>query len=293
METSSAPSTWHPLPDVHAFLDRAGGFLRSRPAPHTVPLTVTEQLRTWGAGVYGEDAPVFGVLERGGEVRAAYLRTPPYRLIVTPLTPEEAGSLVAHLVTAGHEVPGVNADSDTATAFAAAWRARTGIEPRLHERMRLYRLGELRRPEPAPRGRGRLADERDRELLARWYAEFVRDIGESGAQDPAAWADRHITERRITLWETPDGVPVSMAGVTARVAGQLRIGPVYTPAGLRGRGYAGAATAGASLAALTAGAEEVLLFADLANPTSNGLYQRVGYRPVTDFAVYDLPGAGG
>ncbi|GGX36570.1 hypothetical protein GCM10010341_67710 [Streptomyces noursei] len=39
---------------------------------------------------------------------------------------------------------------------------------------------------------------------------------------------------------------------------------------------------------LAAGAAEVLLFADLANPTSNGLYQRIGYRPVTDFAVYDF-----
>lgn len=41
-------------------------------------------------------------------------------------------------------------------------------------------------------------------------------------------------------------------------------------------------------AALAAGAAEVLLFADLANPTSNGLYQRIGYRPITDFAVYDF-----
>ncbi|MFF5339064.1 GNAT family N-acetyltransferase [Streptomyces sp. NPDC013181] len=292
METSSATATWLPLPDVHAFLDRAGDFLRSRPGLHTVPLTVTEQLRTWGDGVYGAGAPVFGVLERGGEVCAAYVRTPPHRLLVTPLTPGEAGSLVAHLVAAGHEVPGVNADGDTAAAFAEAWRARAGGEPRVQERMRLYRLGELRRPEPVPEGRARVAVERDRELLARWHAAFVRDIGGSGTQDPGTWADRHITDRRVTLWETPDGVPVSMAGLTALVAGQIRIAPVYTPAELRGRGYAGAATVEACLAARAGGAEEVLLFADLANPTSNGLYQRVGFRPVTDFAVYDLPGAG-
>lgn len=97
----------------------------------------------------------------------------------------------------------------------------------------------------------------------------------------------------ITLWETPDGVPVSMAGLTSLVAGQIRLAPVYTPAHLRGRGYAGAAAVEAGRAALAEGADEVLLFADLANPTSNGLYQRIGYRPVTDFAMYDFPARGG
>jgi predicted GNAT family acetyltransferase len=79
-----------------------------------------------------------------------------------------------------------------------------------------------------------------------------------------------------------------MAGATPLIAGQIRVAPVYTPAPLRGRGYAGAATTEVSRAALAAGADEVLLFTDLANPTSNGLYQRIGYRPVADFAVYDF-----
>jgi predicted GNAT family acetyltransferase len=79
-----------------------------------------------------------------------------------------------------------------------------------------------------------------------------------------------------------------MAGVTPMVAGQIRVAPVYTPAHLRGRGYAGAVTAEVSRAALAAGAAEVLLFTDLANPTSNALYQRIGYRAVADFAVYDF-----
>ncbi|MFG2568145.1 GNAT family N-acetyltransferase [Streptomyces sp. NPDC048567] len=284
-------STWRRLPDVHSFLARAGDFLRSRPALHTVALTVCEGLRAQGSQAYGDGAPVFGVLERDGEVRAAYFRTPPYRLIVTPLTPEEAGSLAEHLHAGGGPVPGVNADDATAAAFAEAWRVRTGAAPLLHERLRLYRLGELRWPDPAPEGRGRVAEARDRELVARWYVEFVRDIGGLGHRDPADWADTHIAERLITLWETPDGVPVSMAGMTAKVAGQIRVTAVYTPAELRGRGFAAAATAHVSRAALAEDAAEVLLVADLANPTSNGVYQRVGFRPVTDFAVYDLAGA--
>lgn len=63
---------------------------------------------------------------------------------------------------------------------------------------------------------------------------------------------------------------------------------VHTPVALRGRGYAGAVTAEVSRAALAAGARDVVLFADRANPTSNALYQRLGYRPLADWSGYDF-----
>jgi predicted GNAT family acetyltransferase len=62
----------------------------------------------------------------------------------------------------------------------------------------------------------------------------------------------------------------------------VRVGPVYTPPDVRGHGYASAATVAVSQAALEAGLREVVLYTDLANPTSNALYQRLGYHPVED-----------
>jgi predicted GNAT family acetyltransferase len=125
-----------------------------------------------------------------------------------------------------------------------------------------------------------------------WYVEFAESVGAAGAKlRPGEWADARIAYGGVTFWETLDGRPVSMAGVTANVAGQIRVALVYTPADLRGRGYAGAVTAEVSRVARAAGAEEVLLFTDLANPTSNALYQRIGYRPVEDFAGYDFRSA--
>ncbi len=79
-----------------------------------------------------------------------------------------------------------------------------------------------------------------------------------------------------------------MAGLTRPAAGQVRVGPVYTPPALRDRGYRGAVTAAVSRAALDAGATEVLLFTDLANPTSNARYQRLGYETVADRAIYSF-----
>ncbi|MEV7368837.1 GNAT family N-acetyltransferase [Streptomyces sp. NPDC007148] len=282
------PDDWHLTEDLESFLTRAGEFLHSRPALHTLPLTVTETLRTRGLDVYGAEAPAFGCLERAGEVRAAFFRTPPHRLNLTPLTPEEADALAAHWAGLDRPLPGVSADHDTATAFAEAWQRHTGATPTLHERQRLYRLGTLTPPQPLPEGRGRVAGEQDREQLMLWHNEFAVAIGGLTSTDAGSWADARIASGRITFWETPDGTPVSMAGVSPMVAGQIRVAPVYTPAHLRGRGYAGAATTEVSRAALAAGAAHVLLFADLANPTSNGLYQRLGYSAVTDFAMYDF-----
>lgn len=281
---------WHLTQDLDAFLTRAGGFLGSRPALHTVPLTVTENLRTRGLHIYGDGTPEFGVLEQDGTVRATFFRTPPHRLNLTALTAQDAEALAARLAALGRRLSGVQADRDTAAAFAEAWQRHTGATVALGQRQRLYRLGTLTVPRPIPPGRPRIAGEADRELLIRWHDEFVAAVGSGVFQDAAEWADARIEQGGVTFWETPGGTPAAMAGTTPEVAGQVRVSAVYTPSHLRGRGYAGAATAEVSRAALAAGVQEVLLFTDLANPTSNGLYQRIGYRPVADFAVYDFAG---
>jgi predicted GNAT family acetyltransferase len=79
-----------------------------------------------------------------------------------------------------------------------------------------------------------------------------------------------------------------MAGSTRQVAGVVRVAGVYTAPAHRQRGYGGAVTAVATQAALDAGASAVVLFTDLANPTSNALYQRLGYRPVADRVLLRL-----
>ncbi len=110
----------------------------------------------------------------------------------------------------------------------------------------------------------------------------VRPRGRRPAgQDHSRAAVGRLAYGGITVWEA-GGVPVSVAGRTRAVAGMVRLGPVYTPPELRGHGYASAATAVVSQAALDAGLREVVLYTDLANPTSNGLYQRLGYQPVED-----------
>ncbi|MFE9646195.1 GNAT family N-acetyltransferase [Streptomyces sp. NPDC006365] len=283
------PDDWQLTEDVDDFLAQAGDFLRSRPALHNTPLTDIEKLRARGADAHGAEAAVFGRLESGGEVRAIFYRTPRGRLGLTPLSAKWADHLAAHLAALGHSPSTVIADHETATAFAETWQKHAGAAPEPFWRTHLYRLGTLTPPQPRPEGQGRIAGGKDHEQVVRWCREFCVDVGEQPSIDlidSGFWADSRFGDRHFTFWENPDGTPVSMAATTSIVGGMIRVDPVYTPAHLRGRGYAGAVTVEVSGAALAAGATDVVLFTDPANPTSNALYQRIGYLHVADFAGY-------
>jgi predicted GNAT family acetyltransferase len=283
------PGQWRLVTDLDELLHHAGDFLHSQPALHVNELRKIVELRRNGPNVSGPRPPVFGVLERAGTVTAAFLRMPlPSRLSVTPLTGAEAEELAAFLRTLDEPLPGFSAVHETAAAFAGAWQRLTGLTGTPYNRQRLYRLGTLTPPEQTPPGRARVAVAADREQMACWYGEFTEEVGMPAPpeEESLGWADDRIAYGGITLWESPDGTPVSMACAAPRLVGAVRLADIYTPVHLRGRGYAGAVTVAASRAASAAGAAEVLLFTDPANPTSNALYQRLGYRPVRDFTAY-------
>ncbi|MEE4544104.1 GNAT family N-acetyltransferase [Streptomyces sp. V4-01] len=274
--------------DLDAFAARTDAFLHARAVENSVLLTVADALRRRGADAYGSEPPVFGYWrpDGGGAVAAAVLQTPPHPPLLSAAPPQAAAALPAawaDALAAGLvPVPaGVRGEAAAARAFADGWARRTGAAVRVGRNTRAFRLAALTPREPAPPGAARVAGPADRELLLRWHREFATDIG-----GPLPGGDRAVDDALAhggrTLWELPDGRPVAMAGVTVPVAGAVRVVAVYTPREHRGRGYAGAAVTAVSRAALDAGADEVLLFADLANPVSTGLYRRLGYVPVRD-----------
>ena len=228
--------------------------------------------------------PLFGWWTgHGGEAGGAFLHTPPYPLLLTAVAADVAAGLAAAL--AGRPLSGVNAYQEAAQAVRrrlARCRRLPWLTP--VRGMRLYRLGELAWPDPAPDGEARVAVDADAPLLARWFAAFAREVRDVVAEDHEADVRDKLGYGGISLWHA-GGREVSMAAVTRQVAGMVRIGPVYTPPEFRGRGYASAITAELSLRAREAGAAEVLLYTDLDNPVSNSIYQRIGYRGVEDRVV--------
>jgi GNAT superfamily N-acetyltransferase len=268
---------WTFTDDVDVFLGTAGPSLAARPAENTQILTVTATLRLHGPRAYGGAAPLLGWWRGAdGEIAGTLVQTPPYPPLLGSVAPEAVGPLTAAL-----PLTRINADRATAERIAAGWPGH-----RVDQEQRLHRLATLIPPSPAPAGRPRAAAPADRELLVGWVRDFADGTGQPGTHAERA-VDERIASGRLTLWED-EGVPVSMAGLSPRIAGMVRVSTVYTPPERRGRGYAAGVTAEISRAAREAGAREVLLFTDLANPTSNGVYRRIGYRPVSDRLLISL-----
>jgi len=270
--------SWTTTAEPEAFLAAAGAFLHADPARNSVVLTRVETMREHPA----EDA-LLGWWRAAGAVAGAFMHTPPYPAALTAMPASAAAALAGTLAAVDRPLRGVNGNPGACDAFAAAWSARTGARARVFRRMRLHRLDALIPPDPAPPGRPLVAGPEDRDLVVAWYEAFAAEIDEPSG-DVRPLVDDRIAHGGVTLWLV-DGAPVSLAGVTSTVAGVARVAPVYTPPEHRGRGYGAAATAAVTLAAVGAGVRDLLLYTDLANPTSNRLYARLGYRPVEDSVV--------
>lgn len=239
-----------------------------------------------------DQAPYLATVEHDRAIVCAALMTPPYRLTLfaPPLLPADAFDLlIADLRAGGWPVPGVTAEAEAAALFAARWQALTGEQAHIEVEMRVFVLHAVRWP-PLPPGRVRMAQAEDAELVWQWYCDFTQEAMPSDPRPALPNVQRSIDQGNVFLWE--DGGPVCLVSRGRKLPHGYSVGPVYTPPALRGHGYATACTAAVSQAILDGGAEYCTLFTDLSNPTSNAIYQRIGYEAVCDYTEYTFATAG-
>jgi uncharacterized protein len=275
------------LEDAAEFLAEAEPLLLADEARHNLILGIAGTIR---------DAPDVYPLRNlwlvrdGGAVVAAALRTPPYNLILArPASPSALEGLAGGIA---EELPGVNGCVPEVDEFAALWTDRSGASARTNMRQGVYALQQVEPLAPAP-GSARIATAGDRELALRWWIAFGDEVlheGGPGRENAEAMLDHRLASSSagIVFWED-QGEPVSFAGWGGKTPNGIRVGPVYTPQELRGRGYATALTAEVSQRLLDGRLFDgrrrfCFLYTDLANPTSNAIYERIGYRRAAESA---------
>jgi uncharacterized protein len=268
--------------DATSFLDRAGDFLLEREAEHNLILGLAGRLRS-EPRLYGED-PYFAVALDGDRVAGAALRTPPHNLILSEIDDVEALEPIADDVQDVYEsISGVIAARESAALFARSWERRTSAAARIGIQQRIYRAAEASLPDGAA-GEMRPYEEGNRALVLEWMEAFAAEaLPEAPHETAEEWLERNLTnpDGGIGLW-VDSGRCVSFAAYGGLTPNGIRVGPVYTPPELRRRGYATALVAAMTRMLLERGRRFCFLFTDLANPTSNSIYQRIGYRRVTD-----------
>ncbi len=270
--------------DPAEFRDRAGPLLMGDELRHTIQLAVLAQIERGGR--FAEHH--LWVVEDGDRAVACAMMTPPFHLLVAGDPGEAFGELVATVRDGGVVVPGVTGFLPEAREFATRWAGATGAATRPVMSMRMYATSAVT-PVPVADGAMRTAGEGDRALLAEWAHAFAHEAGlHEGPAEIARSVDSRVgADPGIVIWEAA-GVPVTLAGATASSPGIARVGPVYTPPEHRRHGYATSLVAAWTTELLRRGMRRCVLFTDLANPTSNSIYQAVGYEPVADAAQIDF-----
>jgi predicted GNAT family acetyltransferase len=285
--------------DADAFLAAAGDHLAADPVQATVVATVAQRESANAAAGIARPvgAPRWYLVTRDstGAVSGAGMRTArfaPHPLFLLSMPAGAAVALARILVERGEEVGGVNGSLPAARLCADEIAHLTGHVVTVAQHTRLFELGELVPPPVLPAGRLRVAEPSDLDLVLEWFDAFMRDADEQGGREPGSSPYEtppselmmsRIERGRVFLWVDESGEPVHLTEATLPAFGVSRLGPVYTPPQQRGKNYASAAVAEVSRL-ITAEGSRACLFTDQANPTSNAIYMRLGYRPVVDMA---------
>ena len=207
--------------------------------------------------------------------------TPGRHMMITAAPDDAVAALVEHIHHAKIAIPGIQGPRTTVERFAQHWTRLTGQTAQPRTQMAIYQLTRVIPPAASPPGGMRFAQAADLELIARWIEAFRVDVGEAHPTAARTMAADYLADSSLVLWET-GGQPVSLAGFKGRTPNGIRVILVYTPSAHRGRGYASALVAALSQHLLDTGRKFCFLYADLAAPTPNRIYQRIGYEHVCD-----------
>ncbi len=282
------------------FLARAGDLLAADPVLTTVVGSSTRRL-----ALTGEPAPDgvprwWALVHVGGELVSVAMRTmpgPPWAAYLLAMPDDAARALARALHARGEHLGAVNGFLPATRVLAEETARLRGERAWVRDHHRLHRLGDLTAARPTP---GRLRPVRDEAVdlavaadwLGVFHAEADRQAGR--APDPESegesigveTARRRVAAGELWFWEV-GGVPVHLSGATPPADGVVRVGPVFTPREHRGRGYASAAVR-AVCALLRRDGDDVCLFTDLANPTSNKIYADLGFEAHADTAGFRI-----
>jgi predicted GNAT family acetyltransferase len=269
-------------PDAKDFLAKAGTYLSRDEARYGLIMGLARVVEE-NPQRYGPDNPWFCSVGKGDEIYAAAMRTPPHNVIVAYFSGDikvNAEKLVTAVSKDFKVLPGVVGDKELADIFSKRWCNTHGAKITSTMAQRIYRLVEVNDVALSP-GKFRAATETDKELVLKWMHAFHIDVQGDTRHTPEGDPTPALERGWVFFWEI-NGKPVSMAMKMRPTDRGMTVNYVYTPPELRRKGYATSCVAELSRNILESGKEFCTLYTDLANPTSNAIYKRIGYEEVCD-----------
>lgn len=262
-----------------AFMETVGEFLLAAEVENALMIGIARQAASqdglgYFAAVFDDSRPLF----------AAFSTNPEKLGLSGAVVPDAVEPLMLDAMRACPRIRLIGGPEPLVANLANRWALVGGRKRALHMASRIYQLSAVVPPSRTPEGQMRAAVESDTPVLSAWVERFLSDAGEQG--NPLEVIGDRLRNGQLFVWD--NGGVVSMAGWSGKTPNGARVNLVYTPESQRGRGYASANVAALSQHLLDSGNRFCCLYTDLANPTSNAIYQAIGYRPVCDTAIYQV-----
>jgi hypothetical protein len=269
------------------FLSHAGKALAQDEARYNLTFGLAKRLLD-NPHLYGQAAPWFCSVQDKGVICAAAMRTPPYKVLLAYFSGDLktiAENLIISVSKKWKVIPGATGDKELADLFVELWCRKHGVKVKTEVTVKqcIYKLDKVNDVPLSP-GHLRPATEVETDLVRQWGHAFFIDTHGLDRNVPETDITPQIGSGAVFFWE--DGKPVSMAIKYRPTDKGQTVSTVYTPPELRGKGYASSCVAELSRNILQSGYRFCTLYTNLANPTSNAIYKKIGYREVADSVDY-------
>lgn len=266
---------WKWYQEIGEYMEKARPLLEKKEDLYSLFLGVLGQIEQ---GRY--ETFYLGLAEDGQGVAALALMTPPHPLqLIVCREDANVEALVANeFRNAKIEIFGVIGDKGTAKRFADTWGGLSEIAMD----QGLYRIDAVRKKLAKSPGSWRVANRLDAPLLVDWYQLFGEDtgIGNPSQEEAEEKIADFISRKEVFLWED-GGRAVSCMKKARPSKHGITVSFVFTPKELRKKGYARTLVAEVTEELLNE-YDFAMLYTDLANGTSNKIYQEIGYEQIAN-----------
>lgn len=266
------------------FLGEAGELLYQDEPTNSLMLGLCEGMKS----APPKNSPLLLRIVENDKTVSAAIQTPPMNLVITYCEDRALVVLADHLKSVGASFPGVVGPAAESEFFAAEWTKLTTKKHRLGMGQKIYKLENVLFPQGID-GTFRVAKLEELEIVSDWLMAFAKESlpasDQRGENQWNALARAAVEKQNAHFWIKNDQ-PVSMAFASRPTKNGVTVNAVYTPPGFRKNGFASAVVAHLSQKLLDTGKNFCVLYTDLANPTSNKIYQDIGYREVADSKLF-------
>lgn len=264
------------------FLQKTESFLYNREAEYSLMIGLCEQQLKLNKNDY----QYLTVLQNEKLIGVAIITDK--NLIITSTPEPIAKKLVEFIIESKLTFPGIVGPSISAEAFARIYSKLTNKKYKQAMGQKIYENIKVKAP-LSIMGQAQLAEDTHIDLVAHWLLEFAQ---ESLPHEPTTiektmmLMSTKIKNKEVYIWFDENKNPVSMCCVARPTQNGIAINAVYTPKNKRKQGYASAVVAHATQIMLDQGKKFCVLYTDILNPTSNKIYQDIGYVEVASSKQY-------